>query len=176
MVAYDICVGFCHTSVGISHRHTYVPSLLRPPPISLLSSPLQVVTAHWVELPVAVVWFCIWLHLTVNDTSVCPPESVTVTHEHRQWQDRLCWYCNFCLKRPSHLLSVWIRHSLGLRSVIFPSRNNPWILRLDRISHCCVELSALEVTIQSMFESPEDWLILFEFIEHLLSPSRCARY
>ena len=104
------------------------PSSAHPSRLSLSTG----LSSLWLWL-----WFCIWLCLTVNDISVCTPEyeSVTVTCEPRQWQDRFCWCCNFCLKRPSHLLSVWIRHSLGLRSVIFPSRNNPWILRLDWISH-----------------------------------------
>ena len=35
IIALQSCVGFCHTSPWISHRYTYVPSLLNPPPISL---------------------------------------------------------------------------------------------------------------------------------------------
>ena len=31
-IALHCCVGFCHTSIWISHRYTYVPSLLNLPP------------------------------------------------------------------------------------------------------------------------------------------------
>ena len=64
MVAYDICVGFCHTSIGISHRHTCVPAHLNHATTSLLSPPLSVVTAHWVEHPMAV---AVILYLVVSD-------------------------------------------------------------------------------------------------------------
>ena len=43
MTSLQYCIGFCHTSVWISHKHTYVASLLHlPPTIS------QVVTEHQV--------------------------------------------------------------------------------------------------------------------------------
>ena len=32
ITALQYCVGFCQTSALISHRYTYVPSLLKPPP------------------------------------------------------------------------------------------------------------------------------------------------
>lgn len=64
LVAYDICVGFCHTSVGISHRYTCVPALLNPAPVSLLSPPLSMVTSSWVERPMAV---AVILYLVVSD-------------------------------------------------------------------------------------------------------------
>ena len=32
IIALQDCVGFCHTSTWISHRYTYVPSLLKLPP------------------------------------------------------------------------------------------------------------------------------------------------
>ena len=50
------CDGFCHTSVCTSHRHTFVPSILYPPPLSLPIPSLQVVTEHWlwVKLPMAI--------------------------------------------------------------------------------------------------------------------------
>ena len=35
IIASKYCVGFCHTSTWISHRCTYVPSLLNLPPTSL---------------------------------------------------------------------------------------------------------------------------------------------
>ena len=34
IIALQYCVGFCHTSTWISHRYTYVPSLLNLHPIS----------------------------------------------------------------------------------------------------------------------------------------------
>ena len=34
IIALQYCVGFCHTSTWISHRYTYVPSLLNFPPTS----------------------------------------------------------------------------------------------------------------------------------------------
>lgn len=122
-----VCVSI-HPLLSSMNLSLPPPTLFHPSRLSLSTG----LSSLWLWL-----WFCIWLCLTVNDISVCTPEyeSVTVTCEPRQWQDRFCWCCNFCLKWPSYLLSVWIRHSLGLRSVIFPSRNNPWILRLDWISH-----------------------------------------
>ena len=33
LIALQYCVGFCHTSTWISHSYTYVPSLLKFPPI-----------------------------------------------------------------------------------------------------------------------------------------------
>ena len=47
------CIGFCHITTWISHRYIYVPSLLKPTPISLPIPPLLVVTEHWVELPLS---------------------------------------------------------------------------------------------------------------------------
>ena len=32
IIALQCCVGFCHTPMWISHRHTYVPALLNLPP------------------------------------------------------------------------------------------------------------------------------------------------
>ena len=34
IIALQYCIGFCHTSTWISHRYTYVPSLLNFPPTS----------------------------------------------------------------------------------------------------------------------------------------------
>ena len=38
------CVGFCHASARISHKYTYVPSFLNPPPTSYPAPPLSLVT------------------------------------------------------------------------------------------------------------------------------------
>ena len=34
IIALQYCVGFCHTSAGISHRYMYVPFFLNLPPTS----------------------------------------------------------------------------------------------------------------------------------------------
>ena len=71
-----ICVGFCHTSTWISHRYTYVPSLLNPLPPPTpphpsrlskstgLSSLSHVVTSHWLSVLQMVVYIfpCYSLH------------------------------------------------------------------------------------------------------------------
>ena len=41
IIALQYCVGFCHTAAWISHRYTYVPSLLNLPPTSHPSRLLQ---------------------------------------------------------------------------------------------------------------------------------------
>ena len=40
IIALHYCIGFCHTSTWISHRYTYVPSLLNLPPTSHPFPPL----------------------------------------------------------------------------------------------------------------------------------------
>ena len=50
MIALQYCDSFCHTSAWISHRYTYVPSLLNLPPASHVL-PLWVVREHPIELP-----------------------------------------------------------------------------------------------------------------------------
>ena len=52
IIAFQCCVGFCRTTVWISHKYTYVPSLLKPRPACPRVPPLSVVTGHRVELPV----------------------------------------------------------------------------------------------------------------------------
>ena len=47
----DNFVVFCQTSTWISHRYTYVPSLLNLPPISLPMPPLKVDTEPFFEFP-----------------------------------------------------------------------------------------------------------------------------
>ena len=43
IIALQCCIGFCHTSAGISHKYTYVPSPLNLPPTShhILPFPLH---------------------------------------------------------------------------------------------------------------------------------------
>ena len=42
---------FCQTSAWINHKYTYIPSLLKLPPISLPTLPLQVDTESLFEFP-----------------------------------------------------------------------------------------------------------------------------
>ena len=51
LIDLQYCVGFCHTLTWISHRYTYVPSLLNLLPTSRSVAPLYVVPKHWFELP-----------------------------------------------------------------------------------------------------------------------------
>ena len=54
ITALQYCVGFWHTTVWISHKYTYVPSLLNLPSLPHPVSPLWVVTKHQLELPVPI--------------------------------------------------------------------------------------------------------------------------
>ena len=52
--ALQYCVSFCHSSTWISHRYTYVPSLLNLPPISFpIPSPgwYQPITSRLIQSP-----------------------------------------------------------------------------------------------------------------------------
>ena len=51
IIALQNFADFCQTSTWISHRYTYIPSLLNRPPISLLIPPLQVDTEPLFEFP-----------------------------------------------------------------------------------------------------------------------------
>ena len=48
IIVLQCCFGFCHTTTWISHKYTYIPSLLNLPP----TPPLWVVTEHQAALPV----------------------------------------------------------------------------------------------------------------------------
>ena len=50
IIALQYCVGSCHTPTWISHRYTYVPSLLNLPPPSL-SHPSRLSQSTGSELP-----------------------------------------------------------------------------------------------------------------------------
>ena len=50
IIGLQYCIGFCHTSAWISHRHTYVPSLLNLPPTAHLILPSRL-SEHQFELP-----------------------------------------------------------------------------------------------------------------------------
>ena len=51
IIVLQYYVGFCHTSTWISHRYTYVPSLLNLPPTFHPIPPLWVVTEHQIWAP-----------------------------------------------------------------------------------------------------------------------------
>ena len=57
IIALQYCVGFCHISIGISHRYIYVPSLLNRPPTPLgchrvpgVSSLHHTGNSHWLSI------------------------------------------------------------------------------------------------------------------------------
>ena len=68
ILSLQCCVGFCHTVMWISHRYTYVPSLLNLPPTSQPFPPLWVFTEDWFELPesyrrfpLAILWVVMYM-------------------------------------------------------------------------------------------------------------------
>ena len=70
IIALHYCVGFCHTTVWISHKYTQVPSRLNlsltPHPIS----PLWVVTKHQVELPVPIQQLPVAIYFTYGSVNI----------------------------------------------------------------------------------------------------------
>ena len=66
IIALQYYVGFCHTATWISHKYTYVPSLLNP-----FSSPspftLCVVSERWVEPPVSHSKFPLGIYFTYGN-------------------------------------------------------------------------------------------------------------
>ena len=79
IIALQYCVGFCHISAWISHRYTYVPSLLKT---SLCLPPIRnsrLLQSTWLELPVSysefplAIYFCTWICICFNATlPICP--------------------------------------------------------------------------------------------------------
>ena len=64
------CVGFCHTTLWIYHKYTYIPSLLNLPPSPHPIPPLWVVTEHvdWApcviqQLPTSYLFYTTKVHL-----------------------------------------------------------------------------------------------------------------
>ena len=68
ITALQYCVGFCQKSTWISHRYTYVPSLLNLPPTSLPIPPLKVVTEMWFEFPESYSKFLLATYFTYGNT------------------------------------------------------------------------------------------------------------
>ena len=54
IITLQYCDGFYHTLTWVSHRHTYVPSLLKPPLTSLPTPSLQIVAEHWFWVVIAI--------------------------------------------------------------------------------------------------------------------------
>ena len=75
IIALQYCAGFCHTSTCISHRYTYVPSLLSLPPTSHSILPL---TKLWFAFPESYSKFPLVIYFTSG--SVCFLEKEMATH------------------------------------------------------------------------------------------------
>ena len=85
LITLQYCVGFCHTSTCISHRDTYVSSLLTlshlPPQPTRLGCHRTPVWAPWIieQIPtdyLFYIWSCIYFHATLSipttPSSPCP--------------------------------------------------------------------------------------------------------
>ena len=75
IITSQYCDGLCHTSTWISHRHTYVPSLLNLPPTS---HPSRLSQSTWFELPASytkfpLALFYIWLCISMLLSQFVPP-------------------------------------------------------------------------------------------------------
>ena len=82
---FTICVGFCHKTTWISHRYTYVPSLLNLPPTPHPSPPLQLVTEHWVELPASYNKFPLTICFTHDGWMASPTQWTWVWVNSESW-------------------------------------------------------------------------------------------
>ena len=60
---------FCQTSAWISHKYTYIPSLLKPPPIALPIPPLSVDTEPLFEFPEPYSKFPLAIYFTYGNIS-----------------------------------------------------------------------------------------------------------
>ena len=72
-------VVFCQTSTWISHRYTYIPSLLNLPPIFLSISPLQVDTEPLFEFPDTYSKFPLTIYFTYGNVSFHVTLSIHLT-------------------------------------------------------------------------------------------------
>ena len=70
IIVLQCCISFCHRSTWISHRYTYVFSLLNLPPTSHHIPSFQVVTEHQVELPASYRKFPLAVHFTYCNVQV----------------------------------------------------------------------------------------------------------
>ena len=126
IIALQNFVVFCQISTWISHRYTYVPSLLHLPPISLPIPPLLVVTEPLFEFPEPyskfslAVYFTrgivsfhvtVSIHLTLSSTHHPLPTARPCVHEsvlcvYFSIADRQTLYCWATREAP---VSLFIR-------------------------------------------------------------------
>ena len=88
IIALQYCVGFCQTSTWISHRYTYVPSLLNPPPTSYpikWAYFLKKKQKHypWLKKKLHFDWPTIWVKEFIMKTLDRHTNTHTHTHTHK---------------------------------------------------------------------------------------------
>ena len=115
IITLQYCDGFCHTSLWVGNRHTCVPSILNPPPTSLCTPSLQVVTEHQLWMPYAGTtsrfWMC-FINLEYHGTAkVCGP--VSTNAESRKNCRRAMW-------------NVGTPRQTMLRKHLTPGFKTPW--------------------------------------------------
>ena len=79
IIALQDCIVFCQTSTWISHRYTYIPSLLKLPPISLPIPPLWVDTEPLFEFPEPYSKFLLAIYFTYGNVSFHVTLSIHLT-------------------------------------------------------------------------------------------------
>ena len=90
IIAIQYCVGFCHTAAWISHRYTYVPSLLN---LSLTSHPSRLSQSNWLELPASSSQFSQAIYFTYGNLYVSMLLSIHPTHCVQVCSLCLCLHC-----------------------------------------------------------------------------------
>ena len=91
-IALQCCVGFCHTTMQISHNYTHITSLLSLPPLSSShtsrssqsarqGSLCYITTSHQLSLLYMIVYKCQWYFLHLSHSFLPPlcPFSTTVS-------------------------------------------------------------------------------------------------
>ena len=80
IIAFQYCDGFCHTSTWITHRYICVPSILKPPSMSLSALSLWVVPEHQFWVPFFMHQTCTGhlftygnVHISVLFSQIIPP-------------------------------------------------------------------------------------------------------
>ena len=70
IIDLQCCVGFCHTMMWISHKYTYVSSLLNLPPRTYPIPSFCIATEYQIELPVLYSNFALPTYFTYGDIYV----------------------------------------------------------------------------------------------------------